>query len=72
MFYKHIPSKDIPNLKPEERSLKEFEKGEEALQSIKEDVEFVMNSKKVILHITQCSGKLINLGSNFNLLDSTK
>ena len=47
MFFKHVPSKDIPNLKPEERSLKEFEKGEDALQSIKEDVEFVMKGKKV-------------------------
>ncbi len=34
-------------MKPEERSLEEFEKGEIAVQLIKEDVDFVMKGKKV-------------------------
>ena len=50
VFFKHLPSKvksDLPNLKPEERSLEEFEKGEIAVQLIKEDIDFVMKGREV-------------------------
>ncbi len=52
VYLKNLPSRvtrDLPNLKPEERSLKEFVKGEEELQMIKEDVEFVMKGKNMRL-----------------------
>ena len=50
VYYKYLPSQvlhDIPTLKPEERSMDEFEEGEKAIELIKEDVEFVMKGRIV-------------------------
>ncbi len=48
VYLKNLPSRvtrDLPNLKPEERSLEEFAKGEQDMLLIKEDVDFVMKGK---------------------------
>ena len=50
VYYKYLPSQvlqDIPTLKPEKRSMAEFEEGEKAIELINQDVEFVMKGRKV-------------------------
>ncbi len=45
VYYSNVPTKVLelnPSLKPEERFLDEFEKGERALQSITDDANYVL------------------------------
>ena len=52
VYYSNVPTKVLelnPSLKPEERFLDEFERGEKALQSITDDANYVLKGKNNIL-----------------------
>ncbi len=70
VYYKNLPSQvlqDIPTLKPEERSLAEFEEGEKAIELINQDVEFVMKGRKLQIKEDREILKLGNLESSLDV-----
>ena len=60
MYYKYLPPQFLPEVhirNPEERAMVEFEQGEKAMESMHQDVEFVMNGRFCLVqaHGTSCA-----------------